>query len=79
MVSFNCIRVTGNGKNALFWEDNWVGGSSLKYLFPHLYKIELKVKCVISDRVGWEGNNLCVILEVEENYFFNGKTILFLN
>nr|GFC00582.1 RNA-directed DNA polymerase, eukaryota, reverse transcriptase zinc-binding domain protein [Tanacetum cinerariifolium] len=30
----------GNGNNISFWEDHWIGGSSLKTLFPRLYALK---------------------------------------
>nr|GEU54307.1 nucleotide-binding alpha-beta plait domain-containing protein [Tanacetum cinerariifolium] len=30
----------GNGNNTRFWEDNWIGGTSLKLRYPRLYALE---------------------------------------
>ncbi|KAL8482692.1 hypothetical protein ACS0TY_025650 [Phlomoides rotata] len=55
--SSNCIRVIKNGKSSKFWSDKWVGGSSLKELFPRLFRIESESECLICERVIWEGSN----------------------
>ncbi|GJU97812.1 hypothetical protein Tco_1327083 [Tanacetum coccineum] len=34
-------RKLGNGENTLFWEDIWLGDSSLKTKFPRLFALEL--------------------------------------
>ncbi|GJV63032.1 hypothetical protein Tco_1473860, partial [Tanacetum coccineum] len=30
----------GNGNNISFWNDNWIGGNTLKNLYPHIYALE---------------------------------------
>nr|GEY27140.1 RNA-directed DNA polymerase, eukaryota, reverse transcriptase zinc-binding domain protein [Tanacetum cinerariifolium] len=30
----------GNDNNTIFWEDNWIGGTSLKLRYPRLYTLE---------------------------------------
>nr|GEW14517.1 hypothetical protein [Tanacetum cinerariifolium] len=30
----------GNGDTTAFWEDNWIGGNVLKYLYPRIYALD---------------------------------------
>ncbi|GJV74128.1 hypothetical protein Tco_1494123 [Tanacetum coccineum] len=30
----------GNGNNISFWNDNWIGGNTLKNLYPRIYALE---------------------------------------
>jgi hypothetical protein len=32
----------GNGQNVRFWEDRWLGNSTLKELYPTLFAITMK-------------------------------------
>jgi hypothetical protein len=59
----------GNGQNVSFWEDRWLGNSTLKELYPSLFAITSKkhisvasifstVPLNISFRRGLVGNNL---------------------
>jgi hypothetical protein len=59
----------GNGQNISFWEDRWLGNSTLKELYPSLFAITSKkhisvasifntVPLNISFRRGLVGNNL---------------------
>ncbi|KAL8234163.1 hypothetical protein R6Q59_020263 [Mikania micrantha] len=42
----------------LFWHDIWIGNSALKTIFPSLYEVEAQKRCLISDRVYIQNNNL---------------------
>ena len=56
----NTRRVVGNGKNTLFWTDNWLGGVPLKLQFSRLYELSVHKECSVEDmaRLGWEeGDN----------------------
>ncbi len=44
-----CTKVVGNGRNTLFWEDNWIGGKPLAEQFPDLYNITLTKKITVAD------------------------------
>nr|GEY94259.1 RNA-directed DNA polymerase, eukaryota, reverse transcriptase zinc-binding domain protein [Tanacetum cinerariifolium] len=38
---FDFMRIKlGNGDTTAFWEDNWIGGNVLKYLYPRIYALE---------------------------------------
>ncbi|KAD4888782.1 hypothetical protein E3N88_20855 [Mikania micrantha] len=41
----------GNGSDALFWLDNWLGQGRLKDLYPTLFHNEQNKWCVVKDRV----------------------------
>nr|ABA96413.2 hypothetical protein LOC_Os12g04570 [Oryza sativa Japonica Group] len=44
-----CTKVVGNGRNTLFWEDNWIGGKPLAEQFPDLYNITLTKKITVAN------------------------------
>nr|CAE04469.3 OSJNBa0029L02.10 [Oryza sativa Japonica Group] len=44
-----CTNVVGNGRNTLFWEDNWIGGKPLAEQFRDLYNITLTKKITVAD------------------------------
>jgi hypothetical protein len=44
-----CTNVVGNGRNTLFWEDNWIGGKPLAEQFPDLYNITLTKKITVAN------------------------------
>ncbi|GJV99906.1 RNA-directed DNA polymerase, eukaryota, reverse transcriptase zinc-binding domain protein [Tanacetum coccineum] len=46
-----CVRKVGNGKTCRFWEDIWVGNTSLKLLFPCVYNLDTDKACVVADRI----------------------------
>jgi hypothetical protein len=51
-----CIKKVGDGKNTMFWVDNWIGGKPLAEKFPRLYNISLS-KQVTETKVlnaGWD-------------------------
>lgn len=55
-------REIGNGSKSLFWEDPWVGGRSLKDLYPGLYRLVADKNVVVRDAfmrlcdaTGWIG------------------------
>jgi hypothetical protein len=52
----NIRRVIGNGRNTLFWTDNWLGGVPLKIQFSRLYELAVHKECSVEDmaRAGWE-------------------------
>jgi hypothetical protein len=37
-LGYGTLQVN-NGKNTRFWEDTWIGNSSLQHKYPHLYRI----------------------------------------
>jgi len=52
----NIRRVIGDGRNTLFWYDNWVGGTPLRFKFPRLFDLVVSKECSVEDmwRGGWE-------------------------
>jgi len=52
----NIRRIMGDGKETLFWFDNWVGGLPLRLKFPRLFDLAVnKVRTVEEmSRLGWE-------------------------
>jgi hypothetical protein len=75
-LSNGCFKVN-NGEQTRFWEDKWVGGQSLKSLYPSLYNITRKknvtvasvlstVPLNVSFRRALVGNNLNLWLQLVE-------------
>ncbi|KAL8527231.1 hypothetical protein ACS0TY_005202 [Phlomoides rotata] len=48
-------RVIGDGKNTLFWEDNWVGGEVLRAKFPRLFRLSRDKDGSVGDMGGGRG------------------------
>jgi hypothetical protein len=50
----NIRRVVGDGRNAFFWHDNWVGDIPLRCKFPRLFDLAVRKKCFVEEmsRVG---------------------------
>ena len=46
----------GNGKDILFWEDNWLGYGSLKNRFPRLFSIFVNKEVSLSECGTWDNN-----------------------
>ncbi|GJY76043.1 RNA-directed DNA polymerase, eukaryota [Tanacetum coccineum] len=40
----------GNGESTHFWLDNWLGGSTLKETFPHIFWLDNQSNCLVCDR-----------------------------
>ena len=53
----NVKKKLGDGQNARFWEDWWVGSKPLKEAYPSLYFISLTrdISVVQAIDMGWEG------------------------
>ncbi|GKE61909.1 hypothetical protein Tco_1512276, partial [Tanacetum coccineum] len=45
-------RKLGNGENTLFWEDIWLGDSSLKTKFPRLFALESCKGISVAEKMG---------------------------
>ncbi|GFP87170.1 hypothetical protein PHJA_000860700 [Phtheirospermum japonicum] len=52
----NLERVLGNGRRISFWEEVWVGGESLKSIFPRLFSVSLDKKKNVGEMGVWEGS-----------------------
>jgi len=52
----NIRRVVGNGRETLFWTDNWLGGVPLKLHFSRLYELVVHKECSVEEmmRERWE-------------------------
>ena len=46
-----CLRKVGNGENTRFWEDVWMGDSSLKSQFSRLYALDMCKQFSIADKL----------------------------
>ena len=46
-----CKKKIGDGKSTLFWDDIWLGDSSLKVQFPRVYALESDKSALVQDRV----------------------------
>jgi len=56
----NSRRVVGNGRNASFWFDRWVGDVPLRDKFPRLFDLAVDKEALVVDMAtrGWgEGGN----------------------
>jgi len=51
----NIHRVVGDGRNTLFWYDNWVGEIPLRHKFPRLFDLAVNKECMVEHmwRLGW--------------------------
>nr|GEW64639.1 hypothetical protein [Tanacetum cinerariifolium] len=49
-----CSRKVGNGENTRFWEDVWMGDSSLKCQFPRLYVLDTRKEISVADKLRHE-------------------------
>ncbi|GJT19431.1 RNA-directed DNA polymerase, eukaryota, reverse transcriptase zinc-binding domain protein [Tanacetum coccineum] len=45
-------RKVGNEVNTMFWEDLWVGDSTLKMQYPRLYPLELQKDIIVAEKLG---------------------------
>jgi hypothetical protein len=45
----NNRRVIGEGRNTLFWYDNWVGDTPLRFKFPRLFYLTVSKECSMED------------------------------
>jgi len=52
----NIRRMLSDGRNTLFWHDNWVGDTPLRCKFPCLFDLAVSKECTVEDmcRAGWE-------------------------
>ena len=46
-----CKKKVGDGKSTLFWDDIWLGDSSLKVQFPRVYALETDKSISVQDRL----------------------------
>ena len=56
LLSF-CKKKIGDGKSTRFWDDIWLGDSSLKVQFPRIYELERDKSALVHERlvlVDWE-------------------------
>ena len=44
-------KKVGNGKDSLFWEDNWLNEKVLKHQFPRLFVLESSKQITVSDKL----------------------------
>jgi len=48
----NIRRVVGNGRETLFWTDNWLGGVPLKLQFSRLNELPVHKECSVEEMGG---------------------------
>nr|GEY79223.1 RNA-directed DNA polymerase, eukaryota, reverse transcriptase zinc-binding domain protein [Tanacetum cinerariifolium] len=51
LLNYARIKV-GNKANTMFWEDLWVGDSTLKMQYPRLYSLELQKDINVAEKLG---------------------------
>ena len=56
LLQYSIRRMVGNGANALFWLDQWLGNFSLKHKFPRLFLISSNPNATISSCGFWVGH-----------------------
>ncbi|XP_071694998.1 uncharacterized protein [Rutidosis leptorrhynchoides] len=49
----NFSRTIGEGRNILFWEDQWIGDQFFKDKYPRIYRLEEVKNDKVCDRVSW--------------------------
>jgi len=60
----------GNGRKVRFWEDNWLGSSSLAIQFWKLYTLVNEKGCVVADV--WNGSDLiCTFNRIVDEQIYN--------
>lgn len=42
----------GDGKKTMFWLDDWMGNGTLAIKFPHLFELDKRKSCFVTERVG---------------------------
>ncbi|XP_071728774.1 uncharacterized protein [Rutidosis leptorrhynchoides] len=57
-ISFNnsFVRIIGEGRDILFWDDIWVGEQCFKDKFPRLHRLEINKNAQVKDRVVWSSS-----------------------
>lgn len=52
----NIRRIVGDGRETLFWYDNWVGEVPLRFKFPRLFDLAVNKDRTVKEmrRLGWE-------------------------
>ena len=55
MLKHNIIRRVGNGFNALFWLEPWIGNEPLKLQFPRLFSISTRQSATVFSCGKWDG------------------------
>lgn len=45
------VRKVGDGRNTLFWLENWLGSFSLAERYPRLFRLDRNQNCLVSDRL----------------------------
>ena len=46
-----CKRKVGDGRNVLFWQERWLGATTLKDRFSRVYALEKEKECMVVNRV----------------------------
>ena len=46
----------GNGKEVMFWEDNWVGRGALKSVFLRLFSLSVSKDSTVAEVGAWNNN-----------------------
>jgi len=56
----NVRRVVGDGRDTMFWYDNWIGDIPLRYKFPRLFDLAESKERTVEEmsRLGWEEEGL---------------------
>ena len=54
--SHSVHSVMGEGKEAYFWEDQWVGDRPICLTFFHLYHLSFFKNCLVTDILVWSGS-----------------------
>jgi hypothetical protein len=70
----NIQKVVGDGKDTLFWLDNWFNNSPLKNSFKRLFSLTLNKKATIFDMREWR-EGLEVVFYLENVLVFVGRRI----
>ncbi|PNX58821.1 receptor-like kinase, partial [Trifolium pratense] len=49
----NVNSVLGNGLSIQFWQEKWIGGAPLCFVYPQLYRLERYKEIMVADRGIW--------------------------
>jgi hypothetical protein len=53
--SSNVNSVLGNSLSIQFWQEKWIGGAPLCFVYPQLYPLERSKEIMVANKGRWAG------------------------